>query len=242
MIKRPMKKLLIVAFILFSNLHLYGNELASFFTEADGFLKTYVKNGNVAYDKINKNPGDIEKLYKTIGSMDLSGATHADKKAFYINAYNLVVIYWVVKNYPLKSPMDNSGFFDKVKHTVAGESLTLNALEKNKLLIPYKDARFHFVLVCAAKSCPPLPGFAFLPDQLDQQLTDRTRLAINSKWLMVDASRKKVAVSKIFDWYKNDFTQGGKTTLEWINQYRKEKIPTSYQVEFYEYDWTLNQL
>ncbi len=238
-----MKKLLFVAFMLAFTCHLYGNDLPSFFTEADDFLKSYVKNGSVAYDKINKNPVEIEKLYKTIGSMDLSGATDAHKKAFYINAYNLVVIYWVVKHYPLKSPMDNSGFFDKVKHVVAGESLTLNALEIKKLLLEYNDGRIHFVLACAAKSCPPLASFAFLPDQLETQLKERTTQAVNnSTWLMVDAGKKSVSVSKIFDWYKSDFTKGGLTVIEWINQFRKEKIPTTYRVEFYEYNWSLNQL
>ncbi|MEM6360586.1 MAG: DUF547 domain-containing protein, partial [Bacteroidota bacterium] len=48
------------------------------------------------------------------------------KNAFFVNAYNLIVIYQVAKFYPLKSPLDRSGFFDRVKHTVAGESITLN--------------------------------------------------------------------------------------------------------------------
>lgn len=238
-----MKKALLLTITILISSQLFGNDLASFFTETDRFLKTYVKNGSVAYDKINKNPGEIEKLYKTIGAINLSKASDAEKKAFYINAYNLVVIYWVVKHYPLKSPMDNSGFFDKVKHTVAGESLTLNALEIKKLLLVYNDGRIHFVLACAAKSCPPLASFAFLPDQLEVQLKERTTQAVNNNtWLMVDAGKKSVSVSKIFDWYKNDFTKGGLTVIEWINQFRKEKIPTTYRVEFYEYNWSLNQL
>lgn len=238
-----MKKIVLSVILLLFTVLSYGNELDSFFDDANSFFKLYVKNGGVAYDRISKNSTDIENLYKTIGGMNLSGANDASKKAFYINAYNLVVIYWVVNQYPLKSPMDNSGFFDKVKHTVAGESLTLNALEINKLLLPYKDARFHFALVCAAKSCPPLANVAFIPDQLEKQLNDRTVLTINNKdWLMVNATKKKVSISKIFEWYKKDFTQDGKTTVEWINQFRKEKIPTSYSVEFYEYNWALNQL
>ena len=71
--------------------------------------------------------------------MDLSSASAESKKAFYINAYNLIVIYQVSKFYPLKSPLDKSGFFDKVKHQVAGEALTLNALELKTLVFTTKE-------------------------------------------------------------------------------------------------------
>lgn len=217
--------------------------LNEFFPKADAFLKIYVKNGSVAYKTINKNPAEIETLYKMIGEMSLAGATESDRKGFYINAYNLVVIYWVTKHYPLKSPLDDSGFFDKIKHRVAGEDMTLNSLEIKKLLLPYKDGRFHFVLACAAKSCPPLASFAYLPAKLDQQLNDRTMMAINDvEWIKVDKSQNSVALSKIFEWYKGDFTKNGKTQVDWVNQFRKEKIPTNYSVSFYEYNWNLNEL
>jgi hypothetical protein len=138
--------------------------------------------------------------------------------------------------------MDLKGFFDKELHTVAGEKMTLNDLEMKKLLQPYKDARFHFALVCAARSCPLLPSFAFQPGKLDQQLTERATLALNNKeWIKVSANQKKVELSKIFEWYKADFTTEGKTSLEWINQFRKEKIPNNFVVGYYEYDWALNK-
>jgi Protein of unknown function, DUF547 len=213
-----------------------------FTTAADAFLKKHVTNGSVVYTKIKKNITEIESLYTQVGEQKLDGMDDATKKAFYINAYNIVVIYWVTKHYPLKSPLDNSGFFDQVKHKVAGEEMTLNSLEIKKLLIVYKDPRIHFVLACAAKSCPPLASFAYTPAGLEKQLNERTTLALNSpNWLKVNAAQKKVELSKIFEWYKKDFLAAAKTELEWINLYRKEKIPADYAVGFYEYNWALNE-
>jgi hypothetical protein len=63
----------------------------------------------------------------------------------------------------------------------------------------------------------------------------------NPGWLKINNAEKKVELSKIFEWYKKDFTADGKTELEWINQYRKEKIPATYTVGFYEYNWALNE-
>jgi hypothetical protein len=120
--------------------------------------------------------------------------------------------------------------------------MTLNSLEIKKLLTIYKDARVHFALACAAKSCPPLASFAYLPATLDKQLTERASAALNNPgWIKVNTTQKKVELSKIFDWYKKDFTGDGKTEIEWINQYRAEKIPTNFSVGFYEYNWALNE-
>jgi Protein of unknown function, DUF547 len=227
--------------VLMTTLSSLANSSKAFTDKADAFFKKYVKNGSVAYKSINADKAEITSLYKEIGQMDLSTFTDNEKKAFYINAYNLIVIYWVVEYYPLKSPLDKSGFFDKVKHKVAGEELSLNALEIKKLLLPYKDGRFHFVLACAAKSCPPLASFAIQPDKLELQLNERTTLALNNgEWLRVENAEKKVALSKIFDWYKGDFTQKG-TAIDWINQFRKVKIPTDFKIEYYEYNWSLNE-
>lgn len=237
------RTLIIVWALSITSTTLCAGDLTSFFKDADAFLKKYVENGKVHYQQINEDFEVIEKLYNEIGAMDISKATPETKKAFFINAYNLIVIYQVGKYYPLKSPLDRSGFFDRVKHNVAGESITLNALEIKKIVLIYKDARIHFALACAAKSCPPLASFAYVPHELNSQLDARTKLSINNKnWLKVSASAKQASISKIFDWYKKDFTMDGQNTvIDFINKYRSTPIPTSYSVEHYEYDWSLNE-
>jgi hypothetical protein len=236
-----MKRCILGALIACS-LNVTAMDLKSFFADADQFLKKYVTNGLVDYKAIKKNNSEIEKLYREIGMTDLSASNDMEKKAFYINAYNLVVVYYVSKYYPLKSPLDQSGFFDKVKHLIAGENITLNTLEIKNLLQGFKDARIHFALACAAKSCPPLASSAYTPDKLDVQLKERTVSALNNKeWMRVFPSQKRVELSKIFEWYKADFTSNGRSVLDWINQFRKEPIPSTYSIGYYEYNWSLNE-
>ncbi|WKN40998.1 DUF547 domain-containing protein [Tunicatimonas pelagia] len=216
--------------------------VADFTKNADDLLENQVNNGLVNYEAIANNPTKINLLYEEVGSASLEGISDEEKKAFYINAYNIVTIYQIIQHYPVKSPMNINGFFDKNEHKVAGKSLTLNELEKEHLLKDHFDARAHFVLVCAAMSCPPLASFAYQADQLDQQLEERTREALNDpKFIQVDKSKKKVRISKIFDWYKGDFTKNQASVLQYINQYRTEKIPESYKVGYYEYSWALNE-
>ena len=218
-----------------------AQDLNRFYQQVDAFLKKYTKNGRVSYDKINKSMQEAEAIYQDIGTMDLGRATGNEKIAFYINAYNMIVIYQVAKYYPLKSALDQSGFFDKVKHKVAGEMITLNALEIIKLLRNYKDPKFHFALACAAKGCPKLASFAYLPLQLDKQLNDRTKLALNDKYfIQVADQNQKVNVSMIFKWYEKDFTMNGQSVIQFINTYRTTKIPEGYRLDYYTYNWSLN--
>ena len=58
----------------------------------------------------------------------------------------------------------------------------------------------------------------------------------------MDPLEKEVTVSEILKFYEEDFVnpkQAG-SLLEYINRFRKEKIPSSYKVRFFNYDWTVN--
>jgi hypothetical protein len=60
---------------------------------------------------------------------------------------------------------------------------------------------------------------------LDKQLNERTTAAFNNPdWLKTNNADKKNELSKIFEWYKKDLAADGKTELEWLKQYRKEKL------------------
>lgn len=238
-----MKKIILLFALFFIGSAAFGQDLNKFYEEVDQFLKKYTSNGSVSYNKISNSLPEVTRLYNNIGNIDLSKATDNQKQAFYINAYNMVVIYQVAKYFPLKSPMDQSGFFDKVKHKIAGEMITLNALEIIKLLRVYKEPKFHFALACAARGCPKLANFAYFPDNIGQQLDQRTRLSINDDYFIrVNHQKKTVDLSMIFKWYNKDFTMNGQTVLAFVNKYRKNKIPDSYRVDHYEYDWSLNTM
>lgn len=215
---------------------------SDFNEQADMLLNERVVNGKVNYRALADNPQPLNSLYQQIGEVSLAGASDNEKKAFYINAYNIITIYQIVQHYPVSSPMDIEGFFDKKEHQVAGKSLTLNELEKGVLFKNYPDPRLHFVLVCAAESCPPLPSNAFRAESLVNELQSKTRQALNNPdFIKVDQAKKQVRLSKIFEWYRADFTENYASLLAYVNQYRDEKIPSDYKVSFYEYDWALNE-
>ncbi len=59
----------------------------------------------------------------------------------------------------------------------------------------------------------------------------------------------RVVLSQIFEWYEEDFTEfeaangnPGGDQVDYINRFRSddELVPTGLEVEFVEYDWTIN--
>lgn len=211
----------------------------SFFQEADQFFKQYVENGLVKYDQIKKDKTALNDLVKKIGAFELDNASKSEQKAFYINAYNILVIHHVMANYPAEGPLKIKGFFNELKARVAGADLTLDELEKKWLFKAFPDERLHFVLVCAAMGCPPLADYAYLPEILEKQLADRTKYVLNFP-AFIRVNKDIVQVSKIFEWYEVDFLAKNESVLTYIDQYHTQSLRGK-KWSFYEYDWRLNK-
>jgi len=235
-----MKKLLqstfLLIFISFSAFSQSNETL--FFEEANSFFATYANNNLVNYTELQSN-AQLKKLINLIEEIDISNQSDEVKKAYYINAYNLLVINKAVEAFPINSVLDDPGFFDSDKITIGNEKMTLNQLEKDFLLNKYGDARYHFVLVCGALGCPPITNFAYRPDQLEAQLEQQTKLALNNPEF-VRVNNGKVELSEIFKWYRSDFGNSDKQIIGYINRYRDNPLPENTNYTYYNYDWSLN--
>lgn len=238
-----MKKSVLVLGILFLSISfsIRAQSTAEFFSKTDAFLGTHIKNGRVDYANIKSNPAELDGLVEIAKAISVSKENAKEYQAFWINGYNILVIKGIVENYPLKSPLDVGGFFDKTEYDIGGTSITLNDIE-NKLLRKNFPAepRFHFVLVCGGLGCPPIIGQAYMPDTLDAQLEKQTNLALNDP-AFIQVNKNRAKISQIFEWYKGDFTQNGLSQVDFINTYKTEKLPEKTKVSYYPYDWTLNE-
>ncbi|RZN82995.1 MAG: DUF547 domain-containing protein [Winogradskyella sp.] len=235
-----MKKYILIIIILVGT-NLQAQDLNDFFSQSDVFFKANVRNGKVAYSKINDNPESLNAVLALAEGISVTESDAKNYQAFWINAYNLSVIKGIIDNYPTKSPLDNSGFFDKTTYSLGGKQITLNDIEHKLLRPKFKDPRFHFVLVCGALGCPPLISKAYLPNNLDAQLEAQTKKAINGSFLKVNIKKKRIVASKIMEWYKEDFTMNGSSEIDFINKYRTEKVPAKSKLSYFEYNWNLNK-
>ena len=129
-------------------------------------LKKYVnKEGLVAYAQWKGNAEDMKAFDAYIAQFGEPGmpASGKEKYASLINAYNAFVLHWILENYPTESIWALKDSFKAKRHKLGGEMVSLNDIE-NKMLRPEFGYRTHAVLVCAARSCPPLQQSAYSAD------------------------------------------------------------------------------
>jgi hypothetical protein len=217
----------------------FAQDTMQFFQDANTFFMTHVSNGRIDYKAIKSNPEILNNLMTQAENIKVSKANAKQYQAFWINAYNLSVIKGITEKYPVKGPLSIPGFFDKTTYALGGIKTTLNDLENKILRAKFpKEARFHFALVCAGLGCPPIINEAYTPVKLEAQLQRQTTIALNNP-NFIKVKRGNVQLSKIFEWYKEDFIHDG-SEIQYINQFRKEPIDEKSRVSYYEYDWSLN--
>lgn len=209
----------------------------------DALLTQFVDvNGQVDYTSLKADDASLRTFIASIGASDISAMNNDEKLAFYINAYNAIVLLAVVDQYPTTSVMDIAGFFDTKKHRIAGKMNTLDELENQIIRPTFKEPRIHFALVCAAKSCPPLQQKAYRADTLEATFEEVTTAFIETQ-TTVDG--KNVTTSKLFDWFKDDFIEGAGSVGEFLATYlpaEKATLEANDSVYiFTDYSWALNE-
>jgi hypothetical protein len=211
----------------------------------DRLLKKYVSNGGVKYAAWKSNAGDMKDLQTVvdgIGSANVGAMSRNDQLAFYINAYNAWILHEALEKYPTKSVKDALfTFFTSKRIKVAGEQTSFNALEKETIRSKFSEPRIHFALNCASQSCPPLSSEAYRGGNLDSQLERLSRSFVNSpRGVAWQEGAKTAELSKIFDWYKDDFKDGG--PVAFINKRRSKPLPADVKISYQNYDWALNEV
>ncbi len=226
--------------LIISNTNAQVKNLQDYFQRVDKFLSANVKSGKVNYKGINADKKDLDALVSYVAAKQ-KFTSLSEEKAFYLNAYNVLVIKGIINNYPTKGPMEITGFFDKKQYAINGLNLTLNNIENDIVRKKFNDARIHFALVCGAKSCPPIQAYAFKPEKLDAQLELVTKQSIqNALFTKIDLKNKKASVSMLFNWYKDDFIKAKGSVLSFINTYLQSALPANTMIENYTYNWALN--
>jgi hypothetical protein len=133
--------------------------------------------------------------------------TDDDRKRYYLTAYNAYVLFHAASAYPDKHALWASlGWFKNKDIVLGGVKLTLNDLEHNIIRKKFLDPRIHFYLNCGAKSCPPLKAKAIAENATEAELEESARSFINDPSnVRFDSESRTLYLSKIFDWYEDDF-------------------------------------
>jgi len=215
-------------------------------------LREHVRDGLVDYAAL-KNEPRLPAIITALETTDLAPLTRAERLAYWINTYNAVTLKLMAGAWPVESIMKiNAGKpWDLPLFTPHGASapVTLNHIEHEIIRKQFDEPRIHFVLVCAAISCPPLMSEPYEATELDAQLDRQTRAFVrDSRHNRYDRAAHTLLLSPLFDWYAGDF--GGAAAVPgYVRPYLPDadqraliqhKHPPS--MVFTEYDWTPNAI
>ena len=208
-----------------------------------------------------------ESLSK-VTEAEFKAFSKAQQMVFLINAYNALTVQLILTKYPdLKSIKDLGGAFSspwKQKFfKLMGNDSTLDQIEHEMLRKKgvYDEPRVHYAVNCASVGCPALREEAFTADKLDAQLEEQARRFLSDRSRnRYNVQNQAIEVSKIFDWFKEDWQSGYKgigkeqspvtSREQYFGKYaallsdkpEEQKLIADGKVSirFLDYDWNLN--
>jgi hypothetical protein len=251
--------------LLLSVLFLFGSANAQSFDHShaawDALLKKHVvlrdggKASQVRYAGMAKERGALKAYLDSLSGVkeqEFSAWSKGQRMAFLINAYNAFTVEKILTRHPnIKSIWDFGKVFGNPFKddffSLLGRKMTLDGIEHETLRKKgaYDEPRVHFAVNCASVGCPMLREEAYVAERLEAQLEEQARRFLS------DRSRNRYAggkleVSKIFDWFKEDFEPRERFFAKYAAQLaedpaaQKSLLEGRASIGFLEYDWTLN--
>lgn len=237
----------------------------------DEILDLNVRDGFVYYRALTADHGRLDAYVASLAATRLDSLSPQEQVAFWINAYNAVVLQTVVRHYPIQTRTKDyppgsirqiPGAFEREAHRLAGRTLTLDQIEQT-VLPTFHDPRLFFALGRGAVSSGRLRSEAYAADRLEQQLAeDAAECASRSQCVQIDAPQDVMKVSSIFSWRRDQFVEAyadkartgfsGRSPVERaVLAFIDPKMLTAeqdllkkntFRVEYIPFDWSLNDL
>jgi hypothetical protein len=216
----------------------------------DALVRAHVdRAGLVDYAGLSRESAALDAYLATLASAPLEELGRDEKLALLINAYNAFTLRLILDHRPVVSIKDipSGKRWDDRRWRLAGETLSLDQIEHERIRAAFREPRIHFALVCAARSCPPLRAEAYVGDRLEAQLADQARrVHSDARWLRFDPASGTLQLTKLYDWYGSDFLQAAPS----VERYVAAQEPSvraalgagqRVKIHWLPYDWSLNE-
>ncbi len=193
----------------------------------------------------------LAALIARLEAVPISTYSREEQLAYWINLYNAATVQVVLDHYPVETIRDidisgglfSDGPWDAELLTVEGETLTLNDIEHRILRPIWMDPRIHYAVNCASIGCPNLRPEPFRGETVEAVLDQAARDYLSDpRGLKIDMDR--IIVSKIYDWFFEDFSKQDMRLLDHLTLYVDpalvDQVNRIGEVHGTHYDWQLN--
>ena len=205
------------------------------------------------YAGLRQNDADRVALSTYIQSLEavpVSTLEPADQFAFWANLYNAVTVRLIVDEAPESSIRQirprpwSIGPWGVNRVEVEGRALSLDDIEHGILREQFEAPLVHYAVNCASIGCPNLKPTAWRGETLQADLEAGARGYINHP-RGVRVTEDGLEVSRIYDWFQNDFGGNEQGVIAHILMYAEpdlaDRVAENSRIISYEYDWSLNQ-
>lgn len=198
------------------------------------------------YTKVSVEDRDGLKQYlDTLQLYDPRQFSTLAQKAYWLNLYNAGLIDQILDSEPEESMKDISSrvLWRKKRFYISMQKLSLDNIQHGILRPIFSDPRVHFCLFAGTIGSANMMPKAFTTDNIEAMLDKGVRDYLNhARGVSFDDNR--LILSRIFDWYQEDFGGNLDGVKAFISAYLTEdtvfRVAQSEGVR-YEYDWTLNK-
>ena len=218
-------------------------------SQFDSLLRKHVSEGGwVDYEGMKADSANLDAYIASLEKAPFDKLGRDEKLALLINSYNAFTLRLILDHHPVKSIKDipdAKRWADK-RWKVAGNTWSLNRIEHEQVRPKFREPRVHFALVCAAVGCPPLRSEAYTGAKVEEQLADQTRYVhTHERWFRFDSKSSVAQLTKLYDWYGDNFKQVAGSVLAYAAKHSKElqaalDAKSSPRIEWLDYDWRLN--
>jgi hypothetical protein len=193
-------------------------DLDALYVPFDALLELHVRDGLVYYRALQGDRGRLNQFIASLNSPAVVSAypkwNDNQKKAFWLNAYNALVLQTVVSHYPIRggaktypanSVRQIPGAFEKTPHSIAGKQVTLDQIE-NTELADFDDPRVYIALGRGAVGSGRLRSEAFSTKAVEKQLDQaKAQFAGTPRWVKIEPLSGRVSISPILSWRAQAF-------------------------------------
>lgn len=239
----------------------------------DQLLDLNVRDGFVYYAAIRSERARLDRY---VASLNVAPATYERwsrdaRIAFWLNAYNAVVLQTVAEHYPIRGRAPDypagsirqvPGAFERTGHRLAGRVVTLDEIEKG-ILPEFRDPRVYLALGRGAVGSGRLRSEAYTAARLEAQLDAvRAEFVNHHAMFRIDRLVGHISVTPIISWREAEFVtaydpgDGGPfgrrspverailafATPSLLRLERAFVDRDDFSLLFHEFDWHLNDL
>lgn len=193
----------------------------------------------------------LKKYIDTMAQINIDNYNRHEQLAYWINVYNALTVQTVTNYYPISTIQEiniSPGLFSVGPWganliTIKNISLSLDDIN-NRIIRPiWNDPRTHYALNNATIGAPNLSKKSYQGVLLEQQLNDAASNYINSL-RGVQAIDGALIISKIYDWYEEDFGGTKQDVIHHLMQFAKEPLLSELKlmntIDSYIYNWHIN--